>query len=497
MKTMRTLAVLAMAANLSLFGGGISALGRQISAGTGDILAFVREISAFAEEVLLRTGIRIPEYTPSPCVESAAALDNPYIGWYQIHAYTLSDAPWDPTDVLEQDYGPGLVLLQFNLCNFAEGPVSEAGLAQLEGILDAWHSRGRQLILRFLYDWDGKPHETEPESLSQILEHMSQTARVIDRHRDCVYILQGIYAGSWGEMHGSEYTNAEDMLTLMEHLDSVTDPSVFLAVRTPAQWRAVKDAWQAREGDSAGTGLQRLGLYNDGLLGSETDLGTYGQGDSDFSAGQTQKRSRQDEITFQNTLCNHVPNGGEVTIDNPYNDFPSAVQDLAAIHISYLNDRYDEAVLAKWQADSFTGDGPFRGMSGYDYIAAHLGYRYVLRSSALSAPASPEEAAVLTLALENVGFAPCYRPFDVALNMEAESGDYALPVEADTRLWIPGQEILLEIPLDLSALAPGEYSLSLSVSDPLSGFEIRLANEGALEGEGCPVGSLTVRISPQ
>ena len=118
MKTMRTLAVLAMAANLSLFGGGISALGRQISAGTGDILAFVREISAFAEEVLLRTGIRIPEYTPSPCVESAAALDNPYIGWYQIHAYTLSDAPWDPTDVLEQDYGPGLVLLQFNLCNF-------------------------------------------------------------------------------------------------------------------------------------------------------------------------------------------------------------------------------------------------------------------------------------------------------------------------------------------------------------------------------------------
>jgi len=70
-------------------------------------------------------------------------------------------------------------------------------------------------------------------------------------------------------------------------------------------------------------------------------------------------------------------------------------------------------------------------------------------------------------------------------------------VEADPRLWIPGQEILLEIPLDLSALAPGEYSLSLSVSDPLSGFEIRLANEEALEGEGCPVGSLTVRISPQ
>ena len=66
MKTMRTLAVLAMAANLSLFGGGISALGRQISAGTGGILAFGREISAFAEEVLLRTGIRIPEYTPSP-----------------------------------------------------------------------------------------------------------------------------------------------------------------------------------------------------------------------------------------------------------------------------------------------------------------------------------------------------------------------------------------------------------------------------------------------
>ncbi len=486
MKNIKTLALLALAVNLSLFGGRVSTLGK--------------EISTLAKSIYSNIDIRIPEYTLFPCEESAAELDNPYIGWYQIHTYTLSDGPSnDLAPILEQDYGPGLVLLQFNLRNFSQVPVSEAGLRQLSDILDAWHSRGRQLILRFLYDWENRPEETEPDSLEQILEHMSQTAEVVNLHRDCVHIIQGIYVGSWGEMHGSRYANPQDMVTLISHLASVTDPSIFLAVRTPGQWRAVMDACQAGapEGICHGSLPARLGLYNDGLLGSETDLGTYGESNPGASAGESSPRAS--EIQFQNSLCNQVPNGGEVVIDNPYNDFPSAVQDLAAIHVSYLNDAYDQAVLSKWQADSYAGEGPFRGMNGYDYIARHLGYRYVLKSSSLSLPAPGEDSAVLCLALGNTGFSASYRDFDVTLRWEHPSGqeEHVQQVDADTRSWLPGQEILLEIPLEPPSLDVGEHRFYLAVKDPRSGFEILLSNEGAQEGHGCPVGYVSIRKFPQ
>ncbi len=487
MKTIRTLAILALAANISLLSGKVSTLGK--------------ELSSLAQDIIADTIIYIPEYTPAPYRESAAELDNPYIGWYRIHAYLLSDDPdYDLTSILEQEYGPGLVLLQFNLRNYANAPVSDAGLRQLSRILDTWHSRGRQLIIRFLYDWDGRPQETEPESISQILEHMSQTAEIVNLHSDCVHILQGIYVGAWGEMHGSRYTNQEDMITLISHLFSVTDPSIFLAVRTPGQWRAIAEAFQEPmpgEEDFGTSFSSRLGLYNDGLLGSETDLGTYGETDPGPDAPAGEKRSRQSELAFQELLCNYVPNGGEVVIDNPYNDFHSAVRNLAAIHISYLNDAYDEAVLSKWRADSYHGESPFDGMNGYDYIAAHLGYRYVLKASGLTFPVDP--GPVLSLLLENTGFCASCRDFDLTLHIKQTEGggEYVLPVDADTRSWIPGRDILLEVPLEIHSLAPGEYELSLTLEDPRSGFQVYLANEGAREGNGCLIGSLAIREFPQ
>ena len=227
--------------------------------------------------------LRFPYYEPAVYSESARELDNPYIGWYQLYNYLLTaDGSYDTSEISEQEYGPGLVMLQFNLQNFADAPVSEAGLRQLTDILAAWHSTGRQLIVRFLYDWDGNAPEQEPESLSLILEHMSQTAEIVNRHTDCIYILQGIFVGSWGEMHSSNYMNEEDMLTLVHHLASVTNPDIFLAVRTPEQWRTIAQSAAPLSASEAfdGSLAARLSLFNDGFMGSETDLGTYAEADA-------------------------------------------------------------------------------------------------------------------------------------------------------------------------------------------------------------------------
>ena len=45
-------------------------------------------------------------------------------------------------------------------------------------------------------------------------------------------------------------------------------------------------------------------------------------------AGTDQAWNRMEELAFQEKLCSRVPNGGEVIIDNEYNDLECAIADL-------------------------------------------------------------------------------------------------------------------------------------------------------------------------
>ena len=228
------------------------------------------------------------------------------------------------------------------------------GFLQLKRILEAWKRSGSQLILRFVYDWDGKGEENEPEELHTILTHMEQTLPIVNDYKDCVYLLQGIFVGSYGEMHGTKFMGREDMLTLISTLDNLADPAIYLSVRTPAQLRTILAAqgssapstsstastvaakspaetasssvnssadtkvqdetasasFSSKPATAASSLAARLGLFNDGILGSESDTGTYGT----LPPSQTDYTSawnRTDELSFQDMLCAGVPNGGE------------------------------------------------------------------------------------------------------------------------------------------------------------------------------------------
>lgn len=443
----------------------------------------------------LRSERRSVSYQPASYIESTEEFRNPYAGWYHLYGYILSDQiPIDLSEAAEQEPGPGLALLEINLQNYIDKSISDLGLQQLDDIFAAWQDTGMQLIIRFLYDWDGTSNE--PDTLELVLEHMSQTAEIVNRYPDCIYIMQGVYVGKWGEMHSSRHLSETDMPILIRHLNQVIHPDIYLAVRTPRQWRSIRNSEEGITEQSGGSLCARLGLYNDGMLGSATDLGTYDEEDvSDSAAGQGTD-SRKTEIAFQNTLCNYVPNGGEVVNDNPYNDFPAAVADMSAIHVSYLNDSYDMAVLSKWESTVYNGGGIFSGMNGLDYISRHLGYRYVLRSSRFLSD-SPENAQ-LSVTVENIGFSNSYRTFDVILTLRHKiSGtSHSVSVQTDTRSWNAGMQTTLEIPLETNAYMPGNYTLYLKIIDPASGYEILCANEGKHDGNGYLLGELTVDIEP-
>lgn len=465
------------------------------------ILALLLLCAALLAGSLLLSTPRFQSFSPADYTESARELHNPYIGWYRMYGYRLSDAqPPDISLISKEECETELVLLELNLADYADCPVSSAGLAQLDGILSAWRSAGKQLILRFLYDWDGNGLEAEPKRLSLIQEHMTQTAQVVNRYADCVYLLQGAFIGSWGELHSSNYMTDEDLTALTEHLAQAVDPGILLAVRTPEQWRTVTGSASppAPEPASSGSLSARLGLFNDGMMGSETDMGTYAP-EGTTPADSFEKRSRQEELLFQNSLCVSVPNGGEAACSTPYNDFPAAVENLSTAHISYLNGSYSQEVLSKWREYTYSGEDVFSGMNGYDYIARHLGYRYVLRAASFSASPSGNTKGVLSVSIENVGFANAYRPFQVSLTLRhyATGMEHPLQVQADPRTWNAGEKVRLEIPLEAAGLSPGRYEAVLTIRDSASGREILLANEGAdANGTGCPIGTLTVGILP-
>ena len=212
-------------------------------------------------------------YTFETFLESDKPLQNPYCGFYHIIGYTLSDDYGLPDSYTTSiaSYTESLALLEINLKNYRTGEISEKGLTQLNDILAEWEKspNNTKLILRFLYDWDGLALATEPDSIEIILKHIEQVSQSVNRYRDTVYIMQGAFLGNWGEIHHSKFQDEDSVKQLINKLNDVIDPSIYLSLRTPRQWRTANSSSEPKNNT-------RIGLFNDGILGSETNLGTYG-----------------------------------------------------------------------------------------------------------------------------------------------------------------------------------------------------------------------------
>ena len=425
--------------------------------------------SLFAAGFLICRRLRFLHYIPETLEESADTLKNPYIGWYKLSGYLISDdTPLHLPDTASQsentpsantalsedadnNASASLILLEFNLKNYADRDLSQTALNQLNSALAAWQTNGNQLILRFLYDWDGKNLETEPDSLEQILRHMEQVAPVVNRYADCVYLMQGIFVGNWGEMNNSAWLSSENQSILIQTLSDLISPDIFLSVRTPAQLRSIVQSAKPLGSSQPFDGSlpARLGLFNDGMLGSGNDTGTYG--DTAASASDYQSAwLRQDELDFQNELCRYVPNGGEVIIDNAFNDPETADASLEQMHVSYLNQAYDPAVLTKWKNSPYTGSNSvYSGLS--------------------------------------------FRSFDITLNLVSDSGEVtSIPLDADPRFWDSGSVSEVKTTVDVHSLPEGFYTVWLKFTDPRSGLEILPASTAEHGDSGSRIGSFTL-----
>ena len=434
-------------------------------------------------------------YSEESQEELSAVVENPYCGWYQIFEYQLSDEANNLSRAnrhrKEFDENCSLVLLEFDLQNYNSTEISDEALSDFNDVLAAWANSKQQMILRFAYDYEGNAKNTEPASLSLIQTHMNQLAPYVNAYKNYVYICQGLFVGNWGEMHSSAYANKADFLSLMSVWSHDVDSSIFLAVRTPEIWRQMVSSLNPISSEEAYSGSlkSRLSLYNDGMLGSITDVGTYDE-DSSFSEIENYvgKGNRQEEIAFQNSLCLYVPNGGEVMNDNEYNDIENAVQSLSDMHVSYLNIEYDEDVINKWKTSEYKGE------NGFNYISKYLGYRYVIQASDLSTLSLFGHKASYEIYIENAGFAPAYKRFTPSITLVKTNTKETKTIElsGDNRYWMPGEEVCLSTDIDFSEYEDGYYDVYFNLRDSVCDTEIYMANQSYYEEYGYLLGRIAL-----
>lgn len=451
----------------------------------------ILKVSAFSSRV---------SYIPEALSESAEPLRNPYCGFYHIVPYTLSEeyAVSNGYSDYINSYREPLALLEINLKNYRTAEIGKTGLKQLEDILSAWASSplGTKLIIRFLYDLDGMALATEPDSLRLILRHMEQVGETVNRYRDTVYIIQGVFIGNWGEMHHSKFEDDKSVKKLINKLNEVIDPRIYLSVRTPAQWRMINGAYEPPADfpslEKSPCLKERLGLFNDGILGSETDLGTYGSALKGEAESPYYKRTRDEELKFQNSLCRYAPNGGEAVFNNSLSELEASVSALKTMHISYLNADYDSRVLEKWKNSVWQGDDAFNGVDGYTYIKSHLGYRFFTDSCKIRKSGIINSDLNLNLTLKNSGFSCALMPLQATVTLlNGKSGEcISVPLDADLRKLGGGEKKTFTVKLPLKNLKKGEYLICFSVKDKTSEHIIALANNNKPREYGLLLGKL-------
>lgn len=366
--------------------------------------------------------------------ESTDYDGNPSKGWYGLYPFVISEEPDFDNLVWSLADGDVIALVRIDIGRRQPGvgtdsPFTDAELDRADRILTWFEKHSREVILRITYDTEGKGMEHEPSIIKNVAGHMRQLGPVIAAHADNIIVHQGIFVGSWGEMHDSKFLSENAVCELYETLVSACGNKVRIAVRTPMQHRFIMKyltRYMGTGNADTDTGILRPALYNDAILSSEDDMCTY-------AGGRTVWADYQDEV------CTYAVCGGEAIHDNPLNDYDNAVKELANMHITYLNRQYDMAVLDKWRSNN-----------GYDYIGTHLGYRFVVTDTAVGWDAEEETGSktqtgvgsiYINVRIANRGFACVYDRVRLLAEFRGKDGGCISRAEVMSDMSIkPGDE---------------------------------------------------------
>lgn len=364
--------------------------------------------------ILLNLGRQQLDYT-----EDTRRVSNPDQGFYRplYVKVTADDVEYNKNVVTESTQ---LYHLRIDISAFsakvngsADGELTAAALDGLDGALAYLKSRGKNAVVRFAYDpqFGGKNH-IEP-AFDMLLKHVGQFCPVLNRFESTITAIEAGLIGPWGEMHTSDYADSGHTTQLIAALlDNTVNLPVL--VRTPKKiydYLGVTAEEAADYDFSANPKAARLGMFNDGYLGSESDLGTY--------------QNRERDTAFLAKINERLPYGGEVVIpDSPLHNIENCLPEMFALSLSYLNVEWNNNVIDKWKATEYSkacgGDKAYYGKTAFEYIENRFGYRFVLRDAVLKMRGGEFSAK---LDIENVGFGNMLKDKKVRLIFARSDGE--------------------------------------------------------------------------
>lgn len=373
-------------------------------------------------------------------------LENPSRGWYRIYTFLAENTP-DFQPMLWCDMeGDTLALVIINIGAYKEKALDAKALENIRIILRFFIKRHYEIILRITYDHEGKAVEKEPFFFSRVKEHMYSLIPVINEFAEHIFVYQGMLIGNWGEMHTSRFLQPIKLKELWSILKNELDSRIFTAVRRPSCWRMLHPN---NEKDN-------MGLFDDAIFGSENHLGTFGNKPRNTVSWDA-IWSKEDELEFEEELCQLVPNGGEAICGEQYlvaENSKSTVDTLRKMHVTYLNKEYDKKLLGIWKEWKWDESDAWQGYSLYDYVGSHLGYRFLVRDVQIVSDKCINELK-LEISVENVGFACFYDEAEVILErIDSEGNAHIQILPCDIRLWNSGsvQKICGTVPMEECAL---------------------------------------------
>lgn len=415
--------------------------------------------------------------------ESTETLNNPGMGYTSTLWYRCA-----PGNTPVHDPTGALVLMFIDIGAFSSGesgtdhPLDDAFFAGLRGTLENCRANGCTVALRFRYDDDGT-RDPEPATFDMLKTHIRQIGEsgILRDFSDILMFVESGFVGCYGEQWGGKYCSPAQKAELLDLLlDIVPDP-IPVTVRTPdtfAEWAKISRAdlagWQSEPNSRAA----RIGMYDDGYMGSDSDLGTYAD-----RAAETAWLGRQ-------ALTSYF--GGEFSGDlkfaQQYDTYlpENAIPEMYRTHLSYINSNifalYKDYIFGAKYDCGGADNSAYYGQTVFKFIRDHLGYRFVLRSADVSQDAGSLHAA---FAVENTGFANPVREQKAELILEKDGNYLRTPVSVDSRQWLSctTQNVDLQIALP-GWLEAGDWNVYFKMSVGSNTVEqtelrsVQFANDG-------------------
>lgn len=376
-------------------------------------------------------------------------LENPGRGWYRIYTFHIG------AEQVEEPVrypGESLSLVLLDIGAYRDKELDQDALHEMRRIMKSFVSLGFDLILRICYDTEGKGMVREPSLFSLVKRHISQIAPVVKEFASSIYVYQGLLVGNWGEMHESKFLSAKCLKELMEIFLGETEGKVRLAIRKPVQLRIA----YSEESICDGKLYDKVGFFNDGILGSKTHLGTFAP-ETSVKSSYEEMWAPADEIAFMKPFLDHVPYGGEA-LKGPEPESTSETERiLRELRVSYLNSTHDEKLLEEWKSISY-GEG-----SLYEQVGRRLGYRFCIRDVSVKKGKRWE----CRVQMENVGYGALYDDAEGLLWLERSQGHKELlgSFEGDLRGMQCGENRELHASFEMPELEKGmNEKLRISIS---------------------------------